>query len=79
MMAMLALMRIRFHHAVELMGVDLQAEHGFHILAGSRHIVGCMLANALVILAGLHAAAAIVHHWIFRDRTLVRMLPGSSR
>ena len=38
-----------------------------------------VLANALVILAGLHAAAAFVHHWIFRDRTLVRMLPGSSR
>ena len=38
-----------------------------------------VLANALVILAGLHAAAALVHHWIFRDRTLVRMLPGSSR
>ena len=38
-----------------------------------------VLANALVILAGLHAAAALVHQWIFRDRTLVRMLPGSSR
>ena len=38
-----------------------------------------VLANALVILAGLHAAAALVHHWILRDRTLVRMLPGSSR
>lgn len=36
-----------------------------------------LLANALVILAGLHAAAALVHHWVFRDRTLVRMLPGS--
>lgn len=35
------------------------------------------LANALMILACLHAAAALVHHWIFRDRTLVRMLPGS--
>jgi cytochrome b561 len=38
-----------------------------------------VLANALVILAGLHAAAALVHHWIFRDRTLVRMLPGAMR
>lgn len=34
-----------------------------------------VLANALVILAVLHAAAALVHHWIFRDRTLARMLP----
>jgi cytochrome b561 len=38
-----------------------------------------VLAHALVILAGLHAGAALVHHWILRDRTLVRMLPGSSR
>ena len=36
-----------------------------------------VLANALVILASFHAAAALVHHWVFRDRTLVRMLPGS--
>jgi cytochrome b561 len=38
-----------------------------------------VLANALVILASLHAAAAFVHHWIFRDRTLTRMWPGSLR
>jgi cytochrome b561 len=38
-----------------------------------------LLANALVILALLHAAAALVHHWVFRDRTLVRMLPGSTQ
>lgn len=34
-----------------------------------------VLANALVILAAFHAAAALVHHWVFRDRTLTRMLP----
>ena len=38
-----------------------------------------VLANALVVLAALHAAAALVHHWVFRDRTLVRMLPGTRR
>ena len=32
-------------------------------------------ANALIILAALHAAAALLHHWVLRDRTLVRMLP----
>jgi cytochrome b len=37
------------------------------------------LAHALIVLAALHAAAALVHHWIVRDRTLIRMLPGSSR
>jgi cytochrome b561 len=35
------------------------------------------LANALVLLAGIHAAAALMHHWLLRDRTLVRMLPGA--
>ncbi len=34
------------------------------------------LANGLAILAALHASAALAHHWIFRDRTLKRMLPG---
>jgi cytochrome b561 len=36
-------------------------------------------ANALVILAAFHAAAALVHHWVLRDRTLVRMLPRVRR
>ncbi len=35
------------------------------------------LADALLILAGVHATAALVHHWLFRDRTLVRMLPAA--
>jgi cytochrome b561 len=35
-----------------------------------------VLANGVVILASMHAAAALVHHWVFRDRTLLRMLPG---
>jgi cytochrome b561 len=34
-----------------------------------------VLANAMLALIGLHAAAALVHHYIFRDRTLLRMLP----
>jgi cytochrome b561 len=36
-----------------------------------------LAAHGLVALAGLHAAAALVHHWVFEDRTLRRMLPGS--
>jgi cytochrome b561 len=36
------------------------------------------LADALLILAGIHAVAALIHHWIWRDRTLARMLPGTS-
>ena len=33
------------------------------------------LANALIILVLFHAAAAIAHHFYFRDGTLKRMLP----
>lgn len=33
------------------------------------------LANLLMILVVLHAAAALVHHYVLRDRTLTRMLP----
>jgi cytochrome b561 len=35
------------------------------------------LADTLLILAGVHAAAALVHHYLFEDRTLLRMLPGA--
>jgi cytochrome b561 len=47
----------------------------------SRPIKGVheLFANGLVILAGFLAAAALVHHWLLRDRTLLRMLPESWR
>jgi cytochrome b561 len=35
-----------------------------------------MVANTLLILAALHAAAALLHHYVLKDRTLLRMLPG---
>lgn len=35
-----------------------------------------LLANALVVLALLHAAAALVHHFVFKDDVLRRMLPS---
>jgi cytochrome b561 len=37
------------------------------------------LANALIILAGVHAVAALAHHWVLRDSTLRRMLPSRAR
>jgi cytochrome b561 len=45
--------------------------------AVARSVLGVheFLADALLILAGIHAAAAIVHHRLLRDRTLTRMLP----
>jgi cytochrome b561 len=35
-------------------------------------------ADALLILAGVHACAALMHHYVWRDRTLARMLPGAT-
>ena len=34
------------------------------------------VAIGLLVLVGLHATAAIFHHWILRDGTLARMLPA---
>ena len=34
-----------------------------------------VLANALLILASLHALAALAHHYVLKDATLLRMLP----
>ena len=45
--------------------------------AGSIKEIHETLANTLMILAGLHTSAALVHHWVFWDRTLKRMLPAS--
>lgn len=47
--------------------------------AGSVKEVHETLANLLMIVASLHVAAALAHHWLFRDRTLSRMLPGLHR
>jgi len=52
--------------------------HADRALARSVLKVHEYLANTLVALAGLHAAAALMHHWILGDRTLVRMLPRKS-
>jgi cytochrome b561 len=37
-----------------------------------------LVGNVGYFLIGIHAAAALVHHYIQRDNTLVRMLPGRS-
>jgi cytochrome b561 len=47
-----------------------------------RHLVGdwhALAANAILIVAGLHAAAALFHHYVLRDATLRRMLPWELR
>jgi cytochrome b561 len=37
------------------------------------------LSDALIVLACVHAVAALAHHWVLRDSTLRRMLPGRAR
>lgn len=37
------------------------------------------LANGLVILATIHASSALIHHFVFFDRTLSRMTPRFSK
>ena len=58
---------------LDLFGEALDAEHWalFHYRAD--HSVNC-----LATASRMHAAAALIHHFIFRDRTLVRMLPHSN-
>lgn len=49
--------------------------------AGLRHTIfeiHADLADITVIVAGLHAAAALAHHYLLRDSVLRRMLPGES-
>jgi cytochrome b561 len=46
----------------------------------SRSMLGLheLMANTLMLLAVLHGMAALAHHFVFRDRTLRRKLPGTA-
>jgi len=48
-------------------------------LARQLHDAHALCAEALLVLIGLHAAAALSHHFIRRDRVLVAMLPQRAR
>jgi cytochrome b561 len=43
---------------------------------GSIHEV---LANILLVVAGLHAVSALIHSWVSRDAVLMRMIPALRR
>ncbi|KGM31738.1 cytochrome b [Inquilinus limosus] len=47
-----------------------------HDLAGTIGDLHNTVAWIIIVLAGLHAAAALVHHYALRDGVLRRMLPG---
>ncbi len=51
---------------------DLSALGDRHQIKGWHELA----ANAILILAGLHAAAALFHHYVWRDGVLRRMLPA---
>jgi cytochrome b561 len=36
-----------------------------------------LMGNLILYIAGLHAVAALFHHFVLRDRTLLAMLPGT--
>ncbi len=64
-------------HPVTPLGFDFAAP-----MAPSRGLGGTsieaheLLGNAILWLAGIHAAAALLHHFVLHDSVLRRMLPG---
>jgi cytochrome b561 len=38
-----------------------------------------LLANILLVVAGLHAVSALIHSWVSRDAVLARMIPALRR
>ncbi len=54
----------------------LAADRALSKIAGGLHEAA---AHGLMALAGLHAAAALGHHYLLRDDVLARMLPMARR
>src|SRR5580658_4492259 len=74
------LVQLKRGHALPLFGIwDLNSPWPVdRAMAKGLLEVHEYLADALLLLAGVHAAAALMHHYLFEDRTLLRMLPGVS-
>ncbi len=65
-----------FGHLPKWGAWDRDARHLLSNQVTTLHGIG---ANLLLILAGFHAGAALVHHYLLRDATLRRMLPSRAR
>lgn len=52
--------------------IDPSFRHGLAELHGD-------VAWAIMVVVGVHAAAALMHHYVLRDRVLLRMMPATSR
>lgn len=68
-------------HALPVFGITTVASPlaADKALADTLMEVHEILANTLLALALMHMAAALLHHWVLRDQTLIRMLPRSRR
>jgi len=67
-------------HALPIFGIFEIASPWVRDREFSRSMLGLheFLANTLMLLALVHAGAALTHHFVLRDRTLHRMLPGAA-
>lgn len=65
---------------VPFFGLQLPALIGGNkALAGQLEEIHQTIGNAGYFLIGIHAAASLVHHFIQRDNTLLRMMPSRRR
>jgi len=65
-------------HPLTLLGhieiaAPLAQSHDLGLKIASLHT---WLGDAIMWIAGLHAAAALYHHFVLKDRVLLSMLPG---
>jgi cytochrome b561 len=64
-------------HPVSFFGLDIPGPYGRQDSAVRHQLLDLhnYVAWAIVIIATLHALAALYHHYVLKDRVLVRMLP----
>lgn len=67
-------------HTIDLFGY-VPIPSPFHLTKADENLLFQMhwwVATSIIVVAGLHAAAALVHHYVLRDPVLGRMLPDRS-
>lgn len=66
-------------HPVTILGIGAIGPllTGSHDLGQSLTGIHTFLGDAIIWVAGVHAAAALFHHFFMRDRVLLSMLPGT--
>lgn len=67
---------VRADSIFNLFRLSTQADRSVRQLLGGWH---ALAANAVLIVAGLHALAALSHHYVLRDQVLARMAPFMRR